>query len=79
MEPHGQSPRSLHEIPAYAWERSNSSVCKDEGFGGLSASSEIRRSINQKHRNQLSTESAFIHWQSPWSSAKADKKCLFLV
>jgi hypothetical protein len=53
-------------------------VCKDEGFGGLSASSEIRRSINQKHRNQLPTESAFIHGQSLWSSAKADKVYKFM-
>jgi len=46
MEPHGQSPWYLHEIPSYAPGRWSASVRKRQGFGGLSASGEIRRSIN---------------------------------
>jgi len=55
MEPHGQSPWYLHEIPACAPGRCSASVRKRQGsrlpknlfgeqVGGLSASSEIRRS-----------------------------------
>ncbi len=43
------------------------------GFGGLSAGSGIRRSIDPTHRNDLTAESAFMHGQSPWASAKADR------
>jgi len=46
MEPHGQSPWYLHEIPSYACLRGAASAKAGQGFGGLSASGEIRRSIN---------------------------------
>jgi hypothetical protein len=39
-----ESPWYLPEIPAYAPSRCIASVCKRQGFGGLSAISEIRRS-----------------------------------
>ena len=61
MEPHGQSPWFLHEIPAYDHRRCNASVRKCEGFGGLSASSESAVALTQGHRNDLATESAFIN------------------
>jgi hypothetical protein len=46
MEPHWQSPWYLHEISSYACLREAASVKAGQGFGGLSASGEIRRSIN---------------------------------
>ena len=54
MEPHGQSPWYLHEIPLLR-----------QGFGGLSASGEIRRSINIAAMNDPTKAYAFIHRQSP--------------
>jgi hypothetical protein len=46
MEPHGQSPWYLHKIPSYACLRVAASAKAGQGFGGLSAFSEIRRSSN---------------------------------
>ena len=37
-------PVGLHEIPSCAPRRRSSAVCKNQGFGGLSAGGEIRRS-----------------------------------
>jgi len=52
MEPHRQSPWYLHEIPAYAHRHWNPSVRQCQGFGGLSASCEIRRS-STAHRHRM--------------------------
>jgi hypothetical protein len=49
----GQSPWYLYEISAYACGRWNPSVFKCQAFGGLSAGSEIRRSINPKPQESV--------------------------
>ena len=69
MEPHGQSPWYLHEIPSYAPGRLSGKVCTRQGFGGLSAGGEIRRSSDTRFRIGTDTAHAFIHGQSPWFSA----------
>jgi hypothetical protein len=51
MEPHEQSPWYLHEIPSYAPGRLSALVCGYKGFGGLSASGEIRRSSDTSVQN----------------------------
>ena len=62
MEPHGQSPSSLHEIPSYAKA--------SEGYPPVAKSAKASMLGQMNH---LATESAFIHGHSPWSSAQADK------
>ena len=62
MEPHGQSPWYLHEIPSYAKA--------SEGYPPVAKSAEA--SI-LRHMNNSATAYAFIHGQSPWSSPQADK------
>jgi len=49
--------------------KAGASVYKRQSSGGLSASGEIRRSINIRGMDDLATAYAFIHGQSPWSSA----------
>ncbi|OGP78265.1 MAG: hypothetical protein A2V86_16705 [Deltaproteobacteria bacterium RBG_16_49_23] len=58
MEPHGQSPWYLHEIPSYAKA--------SEGYPPVAKSAEalILRRMNDPIKGY-----AFIHGQSPWSSA----------
>ena len=46
MEPHGQSPWYLFDIPSYACLREAASAKAGQGFGGLSTSSGIHRSID---------------------------------
>jgi len=58
MEPHAQSPWYLHEIPSYAKA--------SEGYPPVAKSAEA--SI-LRHMNNSATAYAFIHGQSPWSSA----------
>jgi hypothetical protein len=41
MEPHGQSPWYLHEIPSYACLRVAASAKAGQGSGGLSVSGNI--------------------------------------
>jgi len=48
MEPHGQGPRSLHEVTACAHLRKNTSLRMCQAFGALSARCGIRRSINPR-------------------------------
>ena len=63
MEPYGQGPRYLHEIPSYAKA--------SEGYPPMAKSAEaaIFRCVRY-----LTTFCAFIHGHSPRSSAQADKK-----
>jgi hypothetical protein len=68
MEPHAQAPWYLHEIPAYASGRYSPSVCKRHGFGGLSAS----------HATSAVALTRIHPPVSLWSSAKVDKKGIFL-
>ena len=73
MEPHGQSPWYLHEIPACAHRRRNLPVRKPRASAGYPPVAESAVAFAQRHTNDLTAESAVIHGQSPWSSAKADK------
>jgi hypothetical protein len=66
MEPHGQSPWYLHYIPSYAKA--------SEGYPPIAKSAEAPMLWGVKY---LATFCAFIHRQSPWSSAQADKKIVF--
>ena len=58
MEPHGQSPWYLNKIPSYAKA--------SEGYPPSAKSAEAI--IHQLMNNPI-TVYAFIHRQSPWSSA----------
>jgi len=62
MEPHGQSPWYLHNIPSYAKA--------SEGYPPMakSAGASILR-----YMKISATFCAFIHGPSPWFSAQADK------
>jgi hypothetical protein len=61
MEPHGQSPWYLHEIPSYAKA--------SEGYPPVAKSAEA---LILRRMNDPIKAYAFIHGQSPWSSAQAD-------
>jgi hypothetical protein len=69
MEPHGQSPWYLHEIPAYANLPAEQVLCQAEGSAGYQPAAKSARA----HKPQLMMDSAkiyaFIHGQRPWSSA----------
>jgi hypothetical protein len=57
MEPHGQSPWYLHELPSYAKA--------SEGYPPVAKSAEaLMGRVNDPTKGY-----AFIHGQSPWSSA----------
>jgi hypothetical protein len=58
MEPHGQSPWYLHEIPSYAKA--------SEGYPPTAKSAEA---AVLRHMDDSDMVYAFIHRQSPWSSA----------
>jgi hypothetical protein len=62
MEPHKQSPWYLHEIPSYAKA--------SEGYPQVAKSAEA---LILRRMNDPIKAYAFIHEQSPWSSAQADK------
>ena len=48
VKPLGLCPSYFHEIPSYAPGPRGASVLRRQGFGGLSASGEIRRCINTR-------------------------------
>jgi len=58
MEPHGQSPWYFHEIPSYAKA--------SEGYPPVAKSAEA---LILRRMNDPTKAYAFIHGQSPWSSA----------
>jgi hypothetical protein len=62
MEPHGQSPWYLHEILSFAKA--------SEGYPPVAKSAGASMLHYEK---DSATFCAFIHRQSPWSSAQADK------
>jgi hypothetical protein len=68
MEPHGQSPWYLHEIPSYAKA--------SEGYPPVAESAEASM---LRHMIDSVEAYAFIHGQSPWSSALADKDFFLLL
>jgi hypothetical protein len=66
MEPHGLSP-CLHAEVRYgtqAWYLHKNTLLR-QGFGGLSATGEIRRSNKLQHLQSEATGYAFVHGQSP--------------
>jgi hypothetical protein len=65
MEPHGQSPWYLHEIPPYAKA--------SEGYPPMAKSA---GALMLRYLKGQATFCAIIHGQSPWFSAQADKKML---
>jgi hypothetical protein len=58
MEPHRQSPWYPNEIPSYAKA--------SEGYPPVAASA---GALILRHMNDSTVAYAFIHGQSPWSSA----------
>ena len=58
VEPHGQSPWYLYEIPSYAKA--------SEGYPPVAKSAGASMF---RHMNDSAMAYAFIHGQSPWSSA----------
>jgi hypothetical protein len=68
MESHGQSPWYLHEIPSYACLRVAASAEVGQGFGGLFARGDIRRSTRTPTLNDLTEAYVFIHGQNLWPS-----------
>jgi hypothetical protein len=77
MEPHGQSPWYLHETPAFALSTMKSDVRNPRASARYPPVAESAVALAQQHTNRLTVESAFIHGQSPWSSAEADKIGIF--
>jgi hypothetical protein len=69
MEPHGQSPWYLHEIPSYAKALACQRTCsasRSEGYPPVAKSAEA---LILQRMNDPTKAYAFIHQQSPWSSA----------
>ena len=65
MEPHGQRPWYLHEIPACADRRGILPVRKPKASAGYPPVAESAVAFAQWHTNDLTAKSAFIHGQSP--------------
>jgi hypothetical protein len=69
MEPHGQSPWSLLKYPPAPMDAETLQFTNAKASEGYPPVAESAGALTQEHRIDLATESAFIHGQSPWSSA----------